>query len=295
MRRTLVAAVAGAAMLFAVNGAPAVAQPPPAPGVAVIGDFGSRSPAEGDVARMVTGLGVRTVVTTGDNLYGDSSHDDSSYAEAVGAYYCGFIGGAPTSALCPASSMARANAFFPATGNHDYSDGGIQKYLDYFGSLHGSTSYSVTRDGIEFIVVDSQAALDSSDSMARQQREVRERAMRSTARWQVVVLHHPPYSSSSAHGSTQQFQWPYAQWGVDLVLSGHDHDYERLRVGGLTYVVIGTGGADLYAFGDPLPGSLVRDDAHHGALVLRSTPTALVGEYWTTPGQRRDRFVLVPR
>ena len=109
------------------------------------------------------------------------------------------------------------------------------------------------------------------------------------------MLHHPPYSSSSAHGSTTDFRWPFSRWGVDLVLSGHDHDYERLRVGGLTYVVVGTGGADLYAFGEPLPGSLVRDDAHHGALVLRSTPTALVGEYWTTQGQRRDRFLLVER
>lgn len=290
MRRTLAAAVAGAALVLSTNPTAAAAQPSATPGVAVIGDFGSRSSAERDVARMVAGLGVRTVVTTGDNLY-----DDASYAEAVGAYYCGFIGGAPTSAMCPASSMARVNAFFPATGNHDYSDGGIENYLAYFGALRGSTSYSVTRDGVEFIVVDSQAALDSPESMARQQREVRERSLRSTARWQVVVLHHPPYSSSSAHGSTPQFQWPYAQWGVDLVLSGHDHDYERLRVGGLTYVVVGTGGADLYAFSDPLPGSLVRDASQHGALVLRSTPTALVGEYWTTPGQRRDRFLVVSR
>lgn len=289
MRRLLATAVASTLLLLLTVGVvPVRAQPVTSPGVAVIGDFGSRSPAERDVARLVAGLGVRTVVTTGDNLY-----DDSSYAEAVGAYYCGFIAGAPPSASCPTTSMARANAFFPAAGNHDYSDGGLERYLDYFGALRGQTSYSVIRDGIEFIVVDSQAALDSAGSMAAQQREVRDRSMLSTARWQVVVLHHPPYSSSSAHGSTTDFRWPFKQWGVDLVLSGHDHDYERLRVSGLTYVVTGTGGADLYAFGEPLPGSLVRDDAHHGALVLRSTPTALVGEYWTTLGQRRDRFLLV--
>jgi tartrate-resistant acid phosphatase type 5 len=287
MRRVVAALVTGAVLLTT---APTVDAAPVARSrdwVVVIGDFGSRSPAEADVARLVARLRPAAIVTTGDNLY-----SATTYAEAVGAYYCPYIAQAPTSVPCPSTSMASANAFFPATGNHDYSDGGLTNYLGYFRALAGRTTYAVTRGGIEFLVVDSQAALDSADSMQRQREWVRARALSSKARWQVVVLHHPPYSSSAVHGSSTEFRWPFGDWGVDLVLSGHDHDYERLDVDGTAYVVDGTGGADLYPFGPAVPGSLVRDDRHHGALILRGTRAGLLGEYWTTDGVRRDRFAI---
>ena len=285
----LLALPTAAAALLVLSLAPASAATPPSGSrwVAVVGDYGSRSGAEADVARLVAAVRPGAVVTTGDNLY-----SDSTYAEAVGAYYCGFIAQAPPSTACPAASMARVNAFFPATGNHDYTDGGIADYLGYFGSLDGSTTYSVVRGGIEFIVVDSQAALDSSESMTSQRTWARLRARTSRAQWQVVVLHHPPSSSSATHGSSPQFRWPFATWGVDLVLSGHDHVYERLQEQGTTFVVDGTGGADLYEFGTVLPGSLARDDTHHGALFLTSTPVGLVGEYWSVDRSRLDRFVV---
>jgi tartrate-resistant acid phosphatase type 5 len=51
-------------------------------------------------------------------------------------------------------------------------------------------------------------------------------------------------------------QWPFAAWGATAVLAGHDHDYERLTVGGLPYFVNGLGGEGQVAFtGPPLAGS----------------------------------------
>ncbi len=290
-RVTLIAAavVAGCGALMAAGSASEQVAPSllrAAPGsIVVIGDFGSLSAAERDVADLVGRLAPQAVVTTGDNLYASTT-----YAEAVGAYYCSWIAGAPATGSCPRRQMAASNSFFPATGNHDYSDGGISDYLGYFRALSGRTSYSVTRGGIEFIVVDSQAALDSPASMARQAAWARGRARSSRARWQAVVLHHPPYSSGSVHGSTPSFQWPFAQWGVDLVLAGHDHGYERLVRGGVTYVVDGSGGADLYPFGPPLPGSVTRNDTDHGALVLRPGAGGLRGEFWSTSGRLVDGF-----
>jgi hypothetical protein len=267
---------------------PALALPGPLPrSVVVIGDFGSRSAAERDVADLVGHLAPQAIVTTGDNIY-----SASTYAVSVGAYYCAWIAGAPSTVSCPKSQMAASSSFFPATGNHDYSDGGIANYLDYFRTPRGRTAYSVTRGGIEFIIVDSQAALDSRSSMSRQLAWARARARASKARWQVVVLHHPPYSSGSVHGSTPQFQWPFAAWGVDLVLTGHDHDYERIVRGGVTYVVDGSGGANLYPMGTPLAGSAVRNDSDYGALSLTALPGGLQGSFWSTSGRLVDRFLL---
>jgi len=75
-------------------------------------------------------------------------------------------------------------------------------------------------------------------------------------RWTIVVSHHPVYSSGE-HGSTQGFSSTlprlFRKRGVDLVLNGHDHNYEASRsLGGVRYVVTGGGGAPVRACGPPV-------------------------------------------
>lgn len=258
--------------------------------VAVVGDFGNASSAERSVATLVDQRQPIAVVTTGDNAYGGRS-----YPEAVGAFYCRYIAQAPDSPSCPATSMATVNAFFPSPGNHDYAEAGVDAFRSYFVAARARTTYAVTRGGIEFFILDSQRALDDPRSMADQRAWLKSRLQASTAPWQVVVLHHPPYSSAAVHGSTEELRWPFRQWGADLVIAGHDHDYERIQRWGLTYLVDGSGGADLYGFGRPLMGSLVRNATDHGAVFLRVEQGSLVGEFRSTAGTRIDRFVLTPR
>lgn len=74
-------------------------------------------------------------------------------------------------------------------------------------------------------------------------------------RWTVVTLHAGPYSTGN-HGSACLARGTlaplFAEHGVDLVLSGHDHSYERSTpVDGTTYIVAGTGGAELYPLSEP--------------------------------------------
>lgn len=77
----------------------------------------------------------------------------------------------------------------------------------------------------------------------------------STAPWKVVMLHHAPFSSGTSHGSNPRTQWPFQTWGADVVLSGHDHLYERiLKNGGFPYFVNGLGGASIYGFGSAISG-----------------------------------------
>jgi len=262
--------------------------------VAVIGDFGNGSPAEQQVARLVAARSPVAVLTVGDNAYASSGPDGATdYASLVGASYCRFIAGAPASAACSAASMARVNAFFPAAGNHDYSDAGIEAYRAYFAAARARTWYDVRIGAVHYFIVDSQQALDDPASLARQRAWLQRGAQRSTAPWQVVLVHHPPYSSGDVHGSTTALQWPFRDWGVDLVIAGHDHVYERISRAGLTYVVDGTGGADLYGFGAPVAGSVRRDAEHHGALFLRANRRALTGEFRSADDLPLDRFALV--
>jgi hypothetical protein len=244
---------------------------PPPRSVAVIGDFGAGSDGQRAVANLVALARPRAVVSVGDNVY-----DDRGYQALVGDYYGRWV--------------TSAN-LLPAVGNHDHAEG-IDAFDAYFSFLDGRHVFSAGRAGIRFFVLDSTTALDSAESMSRQRAWLKRSLLASPARWKVVVLHHPPYSSGDVHGSTPEFQWPFAAWGADLVLSGHDHLYERIAVDGTTYVVNGSGGKDLYGFDDPVAGSRVRFDDDFGALFLTASDRALTGEFWSVAGVRVDRFTV---
>ncbi|MFM7718128.1 MAG: metallophosphoesterase family protein, partial [Actinomycetota bacterium] len=214
--------------------------------VAVIGDYGVNTTAEGSVATLVAGWNPAAVVTVGDNYYTSSATGD--YDKVVGKYYCAFLKGAGSGTNC-AGGTADVNRFFPATGNHDYSDGGISNYTSYFALPGTELVYGQVVGDVEFFFIDSQACLNSGSELSAERTWLQNGIAASTVAWQVVVLHHPPYSSSSSHGSTGAMQWDFVGMGADLVLAGHDHTYERLSVGGLTYVVNGLGGAGRYSFG----------------------------------------------
>jgi predicted phosphodiesterase len=242
---------------------------PPSRAIAVIGDFGSGKVDERRVADLVTRARPLAIVTTGDNVY-----DDRGYPALVGDFYGPWIA---------------SHNFFPAVGNHDYSEG-IEAFDDYFTYLGGRRDYAVTRGGIRFLIIDSTAALQSPAALARRRDQVRRTLSTMSPLWQVVVLHHPPYSSGAEHGPSPEFRWPFGAWGADLVLAGHEHLYERLVEGGTTYVIDGLGGQDRYGFGPPQPGSQVRYAGDNGALFLTGTADRLSGEFWSAGGQLVDRF-----
>ena len=259
--------------------------------VAVIGDYGVDTSAEANVASLVASWGPAAIVTVGDNYYTSGGSGTGKYDLVVGKYYCAYLKGAASGTNC-AGGTADVNRFFPATGNHDYSDGLIANYTAYFALPGTELVYSQVVGDVEFFFIDSEACLSSSTELDAEKSWLQSAMGSSTAAWQVVVFHHPPYSSSSTHGSTPSMQWPFATWGADLVLTGHDHTYERLSSGGLTYVVDGLGGAGRYSFGTALPESLVRYNANWGALKLVSSATSLVGTFVSLGGTVQDTFTI---
>jgi len=105
-------------------------------------------------------------------------------------------------------------------------------------------------------------------------------------------MHHPPYSSG-AHGSTDWMQWPFAEWGADAVLSGHDHLYERLEVDSLVYFTTGLGGhAAVYDFLNILPQSQFRYNEMHGAMRVQATSRWITFEFINIEGTVIDNLTL---
>ena len=126
-----------------------------------------------------------------------------------------------------------------ALGNHDVQTGDGQPLLDALG-LPGRW-YERTIGPVRVVVVDSTKASD-----ANQLDWLRTTLSAPTdADWTVVIQHHPPFSAGyhGSHAPSDEYLVPiYAELGVDLVLAGHDHDYQRIAPqDGVTYIV--TGGA----------------------------------------------------
>ena len=108
-----------------------------------------------------------------------------------------------------------------------------------------------------------------------------------------MLLHHPPYSSASLHGSESVMQWPFEAWGADAVLAAHDHTYERLIVGGFPYFVNGLGGnPSRYGLGEPLPESQSFYNDDYGAMVAQVCDARIEFEFHSLSEGVIDSYAL---
>ena len=262
--------------------------PPPPLVFAVISDYGWAGQPEADVATLVKSWSPAFIVTSGDN---NQSDDPSLIDVNIGQYYSDFIHPYTGSY----GNGGTENRFFPAMGNHDWNGANGSAYLDYFSLPGNERYYSFVRGSVEFFVLDSDdREPDGTTWTSLQAAWLQNGLAASTAPWQIVVLHHAPYSSGLLHGSSVTMQqWPFADWGADAVLAGHDHDYERLTVDGIPYIVNGLGGRSIRGFVDPpLPESQVRYSDNYGAMRVEASLGSLVFEFISRDGTVRDRHVV---
>jgi hypothetical protein len=87
-------------------------------------------------------------------------------------------------------------------------------------------------------------------------------------------------------------RWPFAAWGANVVLTGHEHTYERLSVDGIPYFVNGLGGGGIYNFGTSLPESQFRYDADHGAMLVVASQTEMSFKFFNWKGTLIDSYQL---
>jgi 3',5'-cyclic AMP phosphodiesterase CpdA len=247
--------------------------------VALIGDYGMVGEPAAAVAALVDSWQPDLVVTLGDNNYPDGTSE--TIDANIGQYYQQYI--APYRGQY--GPGASENRFFPVLGNHDWVVGYPEPYLSYFTLPGNGRYYEFTRGPLHFFMLDSMPGEPdgiSADSV--QGRWLLATLAASTARWKIVVMHHPPFSSGH-HGSSDWMQWPFAAWGASMVLAGHDHSYERLTIDGIPYIVNGLGGAARYTPGCcPLPGSEAFFNEDHGAMLLEVGDAGLGLQFVTRNG-----------
>ena len=264
------------AVSAAPTGAPppaAVATPTPIPsasGDPVLvgaGDIGTCG-FDGDeaTARLLDGI-PGTVFTAGDNAYENGSAQD--FAE------------------CYSQSWGRhRDRTRPAAGNHDWDTENAQGYRDYFGPValnaDGDTWYSYDLGAWHVIVLDSNCdKVGGCGPDSRQGRWLAADLAASDAFCTIAIWHHPRFSSGDEHGndpSVDPFWRALYTAGADVVVNGHDHDYERFapqdpngaedRERGIREFVAGTGGTPLRGFNAPEPNSELRLAVTQGVLKL---------------------------
>lgn len=246
---------------------------PPAAGAVLVGagDIARcDSTRDQATARLIDGM-VGTVFTTGDNAY--PSGTAQQFADCYDPAWGGFRG--------------RTR---PSPGNHDYATAGASGYFGYFGPRAGPDArgyYAYDLGSWRVYSLNSEQISDAQ--LAWLEADLADNPSRcSLAYW------HRPRFSSGYHGNDPDVQpfWKalYAA-GVEVILNGHDHDYERFAPQrpngerhwlGIREFVVGTGGTGLRAFSEIKPHSLARQTSVHGVLKLR------LGD-----GEYRWRFVSV--
>jgi hypothetical protein len=138
-------------------------------------------------------------------------------------------------------------AAFPSSGNHEYNSADATPFRQAFdlptngGGAGAERWYSFDWGDVHFVALDTERTGDV------QAKWLEANLAANKLPWTIVFGHKPPYSSGE-HGNDGSFQTYFKpileKHHVQLVLSGHDHDYERMKpMNGVTYVVTGGGGA----------------------------------------------------
>lgn len=205
------------------------------------------------------------------------------------------VGAASEFATCYQPTWGRfKDRTWPTPGNHEYATPGAQPYFDYFGARAGPGHYSVEMGSWHVISLNSQV---TGAAAAAQLAWLQDDLARHTARCTLAYWHVPLYSSGG-HRPDRRMR---AAWqllydaGAELVLSGHDHEYERFapqdangnidQARGMRQFVVGTGGAYPTPFIFFQPHSEARDSNVTGVLQVRLMED---GYAWTFLPASRD-------
>jgi 3',5'-cyclic AMP phosphodiesterase CpdA len=193
---------------------------------AVLGDFGVNSPRQYQLAEQMTALHQRFnygfVVLVGDNLYGSERPQDFSKKFEL-----------PYKPLIDAGVK-----FYASLGNHDARE---QRYYKLF-NMDGKLYYTMSpAPDVRFFF------LESTYLEPEQVQWVENELKGSNSNWKIAVFHHPLYSSGGRHGSDVRLREVleplFQKYDVSVVLTGHDHFYERVKPQkDIQYFVTGSGG-----------------------------------------------------
>jgi len=191
----------------------------------VVGDTGTGSEQQQELANVM--LRYRQVfpfefaLMMGDNLYGSEKAVD--YKKKFENVY--------------KPLLDQKIKFYAALGNHDESN---ERFYEFF-NMEGQEYYHFKKGDVSFY------ALNSNYMDKKQVDWLNDKLATDTAPWKIAFFHHPPYSSGSAHGSDTKLREIiepiFLKYGVNVVFTGHEHFYERIKPQkGIYYFISGAGG-----------------------------------------------------
>jgi acid phosphatase type 7 len=202
---------------------------------------------------------------------------------------------------------------FPSLGNHDSNANNLhgRPYLDSFvlpadagaGAYpnHAERYYSFDYGPVHFVALDTELAFQDPARRAEQLAWLETDLAASAAPWKVAFFHRSPFSAGGEHGSDlavrSAFSPVFERYGVRLVISGHEHTYERTkpwRIGTtgtpVIYIVTGGGGGPLYPSGTAA-WTAVSGSFHH-YLKGNATTCTLTVDAIGIDGTKRDSVTL---
>ena len=254
---------------------------------AVVGDYGSGSQAQRDVAIMIASWNPSFITTLGDNNYPSGGADtiDQNVGRVYQQYIFPYRG--------THGSGADVNRFFPIPGHRDWdSPAGLKPYVDYFTLPGNERYYDFIWGPVHFFMLDTdEREPDGASSTSAQAEWLRRSLSLSSAPWKLVFAHHAPYTSHKVP-DIEYMRWPFRSWGADAVLSGYYHVYERLLVDGLPYFVNGAGGLWVSHFGEIDAHSQFRYREDFGAMLVDASSAQIVFRFVSRTGTIIDEYIL---
>jgi len=271
--------------ILAVGCAPEWLPGPPSGEVIVAAGDIADCTREGDeaTARLVGGM-EGTVLTLGDNVYPEGTAQDfeECYEPTWGQF----------------KERTR-----PALGNHEYETGGASAYFDYFGEAAGDPDkgyYSYDLGGWHFVALNSNCGEELRCGPGSPQGRWLEEDLGANDEeaCTLAYFHHPLFTSGSYRPGIERVErlWEilYAG-GVDVVLNGHDHNYQRFAPqdpqgradpeDGIRQFVVGTGGRSNYQILHPIANTEVYNDDTYGVLELTLHPKSYDWEFVPVEGE----------
>lgn len=249
-------------------------------GLLAFGDAGSGDATQMQVATQMQNWAsthrVDALLEAGDVVYPDGA--PSRFAATIDAPY---------------STLRASMPLWAALGNHDIMWNNGNDLMSYLSMPGRSYEKIITNGDVTMQVI----VLDSNDVSAAQTAWLDARLSSGTPRWRVVMFHHPVWSCSN-HGNTQSV---IASWlpvltahDVDLVITGHDHNYQRFQQANTTFVVTGGGGMPTYAITACAAGtpSLQASAQRHHFLGIEATSTTMTVTAVARTGESLDSVSL---
>jgi hypothetical protein len=248
------------------------------------GDIAScASSGDEATANLLDGIPGSTVYTLGDNAY-----DSGTSAEFADCYD-------------PSWGRHKARTR-PSVGNHDYATGNASGYYNYFGATAGDSDkgyYSYDLGAWHIIALNSMCEnVGGCGATSPMVTWLKEDLAADHSSCTLAYWHHPVFSSGSEHGNDPKMipSWDALyEADADVVLSGHDHDYERFApqtssgvadpARGIREFVVGTGGRSQRTFGTIRANSQVRNYGTYGVLKLTLHPLSYDWEFMPEAGK----------